>query len=158
MQRITITMDDSLAAELDAFIETSGAFNRSEAIRDLVRAGLSRRQHEHKDAGCFGVLSYAIDHSIRDLARRVPQGRLDRHDQTLATLSVPVDHSTSVDVVVMHGAVGSISDYASGLFLERGIRHGALSLVPIGAESHSHAHEHDEAAAPHRHLRVQETF
>lgn len=156
MQRITITMDDSLAAELDRFIETSGAFSRSEAIRDLVRAGLAHRHQDHPEAGCFGVLSYAIDHSVRDLARRVPQGRLDRHDQSLATLSVPVDHTTSVDVVVMQGTVGSISDYASGLFLERGILHGALSLIP--AEEEHHTHSHDGDAGHHVHLRVQETF
>ena len=156
MQRITITMDDALVAELDAFIGESDAFNRSEAIRDLVRRGLAARGHDHDTAGCFGVLSYTLDHSVRDLGRRVPQGRMDRHDQTVAALSVPVDHSNTVDVVVMHGTVGSIRDYAQALFLERGIRHGALNMVPVASESHSHSH--DENAAPHVHLRVQETF
>lgn len=156
MQRITITMDDDLVAELDGFIDASGAFNRSEAIRDLVRRGLAARTRDRDAAGCFGILSYAIDHSVRDLARRVPQGRLDRHDETVAALSVPVDHTTTVDVVVMKGTVGTVSDYADGLFLERGILHGALHLVPAEAEPHSHSHDGDTAA--HVHLRVQETF
>lgn len=156
MQRITITMDDDLVAELDSHIEASGAFNRSEAIRDLVRRGLSARNRDRDGAGCFGILSYAIDHSVRDLGRRVPQGRLDRHDQTVAALSVPVDHSSSVDVVVMKGTVGSVTDYAEGLYLERGILHGALHLVPVATEHHTHAH--DANAPAHVHLRVQETF
>lgn len=156
MQRITISMDDGLMADLDAFVTGSGATNRSEAIRDLVRRALAARHHDHGDAGCFGVVTCAIDHSVRDLGRRVPQGRLDRHDQTVATLSVPVDHSTTLDVVVMHGPVAAVSAYADSLFLERGVLHGALHLVPVAAEPH--VHSHDDHAAPHVHLRVQETF
>lgn len=157
MQRITITMDDDLVTELDRFIEDSGAFNRSEAIRDLVRRGLAARGDGDRDAAdCFGIVSYAIDHSVRDLGRRVPQGRLDRHDETVAALSVPVDHSTSLDVAVMHGTVGSVRSYAEALFLERGIRHGALHLVPV--ERHAHHHSHDDDTPGHVHLRVQETF
>lgn len=156
MQRITITMDDGLIADLDAFAAGSGAGNRSEAIRDLVRRALAARHHDHGDAACFGVVTCAIDHRVRDLGRRVPQGRLDRHDQTVASLSVPVDHSTTLDVVVMQGDVAAVSAYAEGLFLERGVLHGALHLVPVSRESHVHAH--DDHAAPHVHLRVQETF
>lgn len=156
MQRITITMDEELAAELDAFVEASGTSSRSEAIRDLVRRGLAARGRERSEAGCFGVLSYAFDHSVRDLGRRVPQGRLERHDQTVAALSVPVDHTTTIDVVVMRGTVAAVGDYAEGLFLERGVLHGALALVPV--EPQAQAHSHDDGHDAHVHLRVQETF
>ena len=39
MQRITITVDDELVAALDRVIAACGYQNRSEAIRDLTRAG-----------------------------------------------------------------------------------------------------------------------
>ena len=37
MQRVTITIDDDLVAEIDAFMAGRGYTNRSEAIRDLAR-------------------------------------------------------------------------------------------------------------------------
>ena len=40
MQRVTITLDDELMAELDRIIAARGYQNRSEAIRDLARAGI----------------------------------------------------------------------------------------------------------------------
>ena len=40
MQRVTITIDDELMTELDRIIATRGYQNRSEAIRDLARAGI----------------------------------------------------------------------------------------------------------------------
>ena len=157
MQRITIAIDDDLAAQLDGFIQESGAANRSEAIRDLVRRGLSARPDGPALAPCFGVVSCAIDQSVRNLAARVPQGRLERHDQTVAALSVPLDHTTSVDVTVMRGQVGDIAAYAQALFLERGVMHGALSLIPVAQDESHHVHNHGSPHA-HTHLRVKSGF
>ncbi|WP_425104654.1 nickel-responsive transcriptional regulator NikR [Ancylobacter sp.] len=157
MQRITIAIDDDLAAQLDAFIEQSGAASRSEAIRDMVRRGLSARPDGPDGAACFGVVSCTIDQSVRNLAARVPQGRLERHDQTVAALSVPLDHTTSVDVTVMRGEVGDIAAYAQALFLERGVMHGALSLIPVAEEKSHHVHNHGSPHA-HTHVRVKSGF
>ncbi|MQT15351.1 nickel-responsive transcriptional regulator NikR [Segnochrobactrum spirostomi] len=157
MQRITIAIDDDLAAELDAHMEATGAASRSEAIRDLVRRGLSGRPGAPADAGCFAVVSCAVDQSVRNLAQRVPQGRLDRHDQTISALSVPLDHTTSVEVTVMRGQVGDIAAYAEALFLERGVMHGSLGLIPIAEDTSHHVHNQGPAHA-HTHLRVKSGF
>jgi CopG family transcriptional regulator, nickel-responsive regulator len=42
MQRITITVDDDLMVDLDRLIAKRGYQNRSEAIRDLARAGMQQ--------------------------------------------------------------------------------------------------------------------
>ena len=43
MQRVTITIDDDLVAELERHMAAHGYANRSEAIRDLARSGLQQR-------------------------------------------------------------------------------------------------------------------
>lgn len=40
MQRITISIDDDLMEEIDSIIKKKNYQNRSEAIRDLARAGI----------------------------------------------------------------------------------------------------------------------
>ncbi|RKK06199.1 nickel-responsive transcriptional regulator NikR [Pseudoroseomonas wenyumeiae] len=157
MQRITISMDDDLAGELDTHMRLSGTSSRSEAVRDLVRRGLTSRAAGPAKAHCFGVVSCAIDQSVRGLAARVPQGRLERHDQTVSALSVPLDHTTSIDVAVMRGHVADISSYAEALFLERGVMHGALSLIPV-AESAVHHRHGPGAAHEHTHPRIKSGF
>ena len=42
MQRLTITLDDDLMADLDRIIAARGYQNRCEAIRDLARSGLEQ--------------------------------------------------------------------------------------------------------------------
>ena len=157
MHRITIALDDALVDELDAHMEATGATSRSETIRDLVRRGLSTRSDSPKQAECYGVVSCAIDQSVRNLATRVPQSRLDRHDQTVATLSVPVDHSTLIDVAVMRGRVADVTAYAEALFLERGVLHGALGLIPVTEDKVTHVHN-DGPPHMHTHLKVKSSF
>lgn len=157
MQRTTITIDDDLAAALDGYMEKTGALSRSEAIRDLVRRGLSVSPEAPDDAHCFGIISCTIDQSVRNLAARVPQGRLDRHDQAVAALSVPLDHTTSIDVTLMRGHAGDVSAYAEALFMERGVMHGALSLIPVVEDTSAHAHD-ESSPERHTHLKVKSGF
>lgn len=158
MQRITITLTDEIVAEIDSFMAQSGASNRSEAIRDLVRRGLTGRPDTPADSRCLAVLTCAVDQSARNLAARIPQSRLDRHDQHLAALSIPLDHSTSLEVAVMRGAVGDITTSAEALFLERGVLHGHLALIPVAEDGPRHIHNHGHSHDDHTHLRVQSTF
>ena len=46
MQRVTVTLDEELMADLDHMIAARGYQNRSEAIRDLARAGIREAVQE----------------------------------------------------------------------------------------------------------------
>ncbi|MBL8789694.1 MAG: nickel-responsive transcriptional regulator NikR [Rhizobiales bacterium] len=160
MQRITITLDDDLISELDSFMAATGGANRSEVIRDLVRRGLSSRPEAPRNASCYGVISCAVDQSVRNLSSRVPQSRLDHHDQTVAALSVPLDHTTSIEVTVMKGRAADVQQFAEALFLERGVVHGTLGLVPV-MQDRTTRHVHSHGGGPpheHSHVRVQSSF
>lgn len=153
MNRITITLDDDLLADVDAHMEACGATNRSEAIRDLVTRSLTSSAPH--DAVCLGVASYVLDPEKRDLGRKVPKVRQDHHDRVAAAMSVPVDHSSSLEVTVLKGAVADVEAIANALFLERGVRHGRLSLVPLAKEEQAHTHGDGKA---HVHFRVVDRF
>jgi CopG family nickel-responsive transcriptional regulator len=57
MQRITITVDDDLMVDLDRLIAKRGYQNRSEAIRDLARAGMQQATEEvGTSRDCVGAL------------------------------------------------------------------------------------------------------
>jgi CopG family transcriptional regulator, nickel-responsive regulator len=154
MQRITITVDDDLMKDLDRVIETRGYQNRSEAIRDLARAGM---QQALQDAGenrdCVGALVYVYDHSARELAKRLVRSFHDHHDMSMATLHVHLDHDSCMEVSVLKGRTRVVQQFADRVIAERGVRHGRLILVPveIGNEVHAHAHE---PAHRHSHAHV----
>ena len=61
------------------------------------------------------------------------------------------------EVTVMRGRVEDVEDYAHGLFAERGIRHGHLSLVPLEDVQQIHQHGRSEPHM-HSHLKIKDGF
>ena len=157
MIRTTITLDPELAQALDAYIQTANVANRSEAIRDLVRAGLNALPPSDAQADCIGVISCAVDQSMSELSRRIREARMGRHDEIMFTASVPVNHYETIDIVIVQGLVARVSTYAKELFQERGVRHGNVALLPVSEHVETHSHG-DEAPHSHSHIRVNQSF
>lgn len=154
MQRTTITLDDELMAELDAFMASRRYANRSEAIRDLVRSGLGQTElAAARDAQCLAAAIYVYDHEARELASRLTHAAHDHHDLSIATLHVHLDHESCMEVTVLRGPVGEVRHFADHVIAERGVRHGQLVMVPVSEQTESHAHQ-SMRARPHRHLHV----
>jgi len=150
MQRITIMLDDDLLAEVDRMMSARGYQNRSEAIRDLARAGLHHVMEETSPArDCVAALVYVFDHDRRELSKRLTRSFHDRHDLSLAAMHVHLDHESCMEVAVLQGRTKDVQQLADHIIAERGVRHGRLVTVPVALESQSHAHG---AQSGHRHL------
>ncbi|MFM1813947.1 MAG: nickel-responsive transcriptional regulator NikR [Pseudomonadota bacterium] len=153
MQRVTITVDDELLAEIDRVIEERGYQNRSEAIRDLARAGMKRTPSGDADKACLGALVYVYEHPARDLAKRLTRSFHEHHDMSLATLHVHLDHDHCMEINVLKGLVGDIRQFADAVIAERGVRHGELMVVPIDVVDATHSHG-SGTAHRHEHVRI----
>ena len=133
-----------------------GRLRRDQSVRGDSRSRFPQPAlGRAEDAVCLAVASYVLDPEKRDLGRKVPKVRQDHHDSVAAAMSVPVDHSSSLEVTVLRAAVGRVEAIANALFLEPGVRHGHLSLVPLAQEIHPHSHGDGSA---HVHLRVVDRF
>lgn len=150
MQRITIVLDDELLAEVDRMVAERGYQNRSEAIRDLARAGL-QRSVEEKSQGrdCVAALVYVYDHDARALSKRLTQAFHDHHDLSRAAMHVHLDHESCMEIAVLQGRTSEIQHLADHIIAERGVRHGRLVTIPVVLENQTHGHV---AQPPHRHL------
>jgi CopG family nickel-responsive transcriptional regulator len=154
MQRTTLTLDDDLMTRLDDFMRERGYANRSEAVRDLVRAGLEQATLAASSrAQCLGAAIYVYDHEARELSSRLTRAAHEHHDLSLATLHVHLDHDSCMEVTVLRGAVDEVRHFADHVIAERGVRHGRLVLVPVDEKTETHAHG-EARSAPHRHLHV----
>ena len=154
MQRITITIDDGLLDEIDRLISERGYQNRSEAVRDLVRAGLlqTKSAADHS-AQCVASLAYVFDRTTRELPKRLANAYQDRHDLSVATMRVALDHDNSMEVAVLRGPTGQVQRFAESIMVERGVRHGRLAVIPAEIETGRHAHGSGRAHS-HDHIRV----
>jgi CopG family transcriptional regulator, nickel-responsive regulator len=141
MQRLTITIDDGLLAEVDEFMAHRGYANRSEAFRDLLRSGLNEAGSETAgNRHCVATLSYIYDHAARELPKRLTRDFHDHHDLAEATLHVHIDRESCLEVTVLRGRRAEVKAFADHVIAERGVRHGHVIMMPIEPSAHGHTH------------------
>jgi CopG family nickel-responsive transcriptional regulator len=152
MQRITITLDDELMADIDDFITQHGYQNRSEAIRDLARAGMLQAHAEtSRSRDCVAALVYVYDHNVRELAQHITATNHHHHHISVATMHVHLDHASCMEVSVLRGKVEDVQHLSRHVIAERGVRHGRLVIIPATLTQQEHRHGEGQ---PHRHEHV----
>jgi CopG family transcriptional regulator, nickel-responsive regulator len=154
MNRITIVLDDSLLSEVDKVMKTRGYQNRSEAIRDLTRAGLRQMAEDNGIGGeCLAALVYTYDHGERDLPKRLTKTFHEHHDLSVSTLHVHLNHDSCLEVNVLRGRTDHVRHLADHVIAERGVRHGRVVMFPAEERSETHTHRKGGHSHTHLHLR-----
>lgn len=144
LTRFGIAMEKSLLAELDELAELRGA-NRSEIIRDLVRAEVARMKTQ-EGVPAVGTLIFVYDHHVRDLTERLTMLQHDMGERVLCNLHVHLDHHHCLEIVVLRGDSQELRVEGDRLLATRGVVHGALHVVPENLEGHGHhdRHHHED--------------
>jgi CopG family nickel-responsive transcriptional regulator len=131
MERVTLTLDDELLSQLDRHMKANGYENRSEVVRDLVRAGLQQAAHEQRAGGpCIGAIMYVYDHRVRELSKRLTSSFHHEHDLSLASLHVHLDEETCMEISLIKGSASRVRHFAEHVIAERGVRYGRLFTIP----------------------------
>jgi CopG family transcriptional regulator, nickel-responsive regulator len=148
MERLTISLDDRLARQFEAVMYKRGYFNRSEAIRDLIRNMVeSIHLEEHADGYCVATLSYIYNHHERELASSLTSAQHDHHNLTLSTMHVHMDHDNCLEVTILRGPVKDVTGFANLVVATPGVRHGKLHLLPVDIVQQQHSPDSE----PHVH-------
>jgi len=144
MERFTISLSESLARQFDELIHRKGYENRSEAVRDLVRAELENFRLQRQEAPyCVAAVSYVYNHHARDLAERLTNLQHEHHHLVLSTMHVHLDHENCLETLILRGATPEVTTFANQLMAESQVRHGRLNLVPVDLDQrHDHDHDH----------------
>ncbi len=151
MERVTISMSDEFAAELAVFMADNHYDNRSEAVRDLARRGLSQANlHAGVNGECVAALSYVFNHHTRELARRLTDAHHHRHELQVATMHVHLDHESCLELAVLRGDAVEVSDFCKSVVAERGVVHDQVNFIPVTMETMARRHQGE--ARDHLHL------
>jgi CopG family nickel-responsive transcriptional regulator len=134
LERYTVTMPGELLADFDAHIERRGYKNRSEAIRDLVRAELVRERTARPGRRAAATLTLVYDHHQRELSERMTSIQHTFGGLVVSTLHVHLDHHNCLEVIVLRGRAGQIQRVADSLGCLRGVKTCQLMLTTEGKD------------------------
>ena len=134
LERYTVTMPQDLFRAFDESIARKGYRNRSEAMRDLVRAALVQEQWENPDEHVAATMTLIYDHHTRDLSEKINEIQHHHGDLVVSTLHVHLDHHNCLEVIVLRGASRDVRALADALGCIKGVKHAQLALTTEGRD------------------------
>ena len=154
MERFTISLDDRLAQQFDEWMASRSYANRSEAVRDLLRAELGKSKLRGPSSKqCVACLSYVFNHHERDLAERLTSMQHDHHNLTISTMHAHLDHDHCLETVILRGPTAAVMHFSDEVCAERGVHHGQLNIISVELHEPHVERKPKSGAAPHVHLK-----
>ena len=122
--RASLSIEQELMSRFNRFVEQSGHTNRSEAIRDLMRARLIEDEYERDIQDAVASVTLLYDHSKRRVARQIEEHGHEHHDVVLSSMHVHVSAEVCMEIVVLRGPMAEIKHVANHLIGSPGVLHG----------------------------------
>jgi CopG family nickel-responsive transcriptional regulator len=129
--RFGISLEKALLANFDNLIKRRKYTNRSEAIRDLIRQELLKKELE-EDREVAGAITFMYDHHQRDLLNKIIDVQHDHQDIIQSSQHIHLDHHNCLEIVAVKGNYGKVSKLADTLKALKGVKHGSLSMSGTG--------------------------
>lgn len=134
MQRISITVDESLAQAFDELIAKRGYQNRSEAFRDLLKKELAQEALVNPSQECVAVVSYAYDHRKALLSKRNVDHQHEHLDMVISSMHVHATHDTCVEAVIAKGPYDKLKVFCENTIAEKGVGCREINYLPINED------------------------
>ena len=131
LKRFSISLEEELLARFDAYIETKGYSNRSEAIRDLIRKTQVSEEWE-RDSEVVGVFTLVFNHHKPQLQEKITELQHDYHQLITSTTHVHMDHHNCLEVTIVKGTASTVQELAAQLMALRGVKDGNLTMSSTG--------------------------
>jgi CopG family nickel-responsive transcriptional regulator len=131
MERFSISMEDGLLKKFDRHLKQHGYSNRSEAVRDLVRAALIAEEWK-ADEEVVGVITLVFDHHQRQLQDKLTDIQHGYHDMVVSATHVHLDHHNCLEVIIVKGESGNVRKMADQLKATRGVKSSELTAASTG--------------------------
>jgi CopG family nickel-responsive transcriptional regulator len=129
LERVSLAIEKDLIERFDALIARDGKANRSEAIRDLIRARLIEQEAAVERGEMVASVTIVYDHHKRELADRLVSAGHDHHKAVLASMHVHLDEVNCLEVVALRGKAKDVRHLAEHLIGMKGVKHGKLVLT-----------------------------
>lgn len=131
--RFGVSLEKELLDKFDILIKEKKYPNRSEAIRDLIRENLVKREWvEGKEVA--GAITLVFNHHRRELMNTLTDIQHDFHQLIISGQHIHLDHDNCLEIIVVRGKPIEVRELADKLRATKGVKYGSLSIATTGKE------------------------
>jgi len=114
--RFGVSIPEDLSKKFDEHIKKKHYPNRSEAIRDLIRKELIKKEIALNEE-VVGVLHILYDHHRRELDDRLIDLQHDYYHIVLSSMHIHLDHDNCIEVILLRGKSQEVKELAEKLIV-----------------------------------------
>ena len=131
--RFGVSIDENLIAKFDALIKEESYTNRSEAIRDLIRESLVKKEWlSSKEVA--GTITIVYEHHKRGLLEELIQTQHEYHDTIISTQHIHLNSDNCLEVIIVKGLSQEVIRLSQRLKSLKGVKHSSLTMTTTGTE------------------------
>lgn len=132
LHRIGISLHGELLERFDKVIEERGWANRSEAVRDLIRALLVEEEWQDEAKETMAAVVLVFDHHRHDLAQKLAELQHDSYATVISTMHVHMDHDNCLEISALKGKPDELKVLADAMIGTKGVKHGKFIPTTLG--------------------------
>jgi CopG family nickel-responsive transcriptional regulator len=133
LRRFGVSLEKELLCKFDKLIAEKSYTNRSEAIRDLIREDLIKKQwQEGKEIA--GAITMIYDHHRRELVNKLMDIQHDFGRVIISTQHIHLDHDNCLEIIAVKGLAKKVQELADKLQSVKGVKHGVLNMSTTGKD------------------------
>ena len=133
LSRFGISLSKELLIKFDTFIKERNYTNRSEAIRDLIRQELVKKQWQ-VGREVAGIITFVYDHHKRELVSKLVAIQHDNYHVIVSTQHVHLDHDHCLEIIVVKGKTKNVESVANRIKATKGVKHTELTMATTGKD------------------------
>ena len=127
--RLSLSLPNGLAAELDALVAEKGAASRSALVADLVRAEVVEHRARRGKQEIAGTITLVYDHHARNLQAKLTDIQHGAEGLIVSVMHVHLTHHDCLETLVVRGAADQVRQLADKLAAVRGVKHAKLTIT-----------------------------
>lgn len=129
--RFGVSLEKDLLYRFDSRLREKKYTNRSEAIRDLIREGLVKKQWE-EGSQIAGTITMIYDHHKRELVNKLMNLQHNFGAIIISSSHIHLDHNNCLEIIAVKGSPKEAQKLADSLRSVKGVKHGTLSMSTTG--------------------------
>jgi CopG family nickel-responsive transcriptional regulator len=119
--------------QFDLLIKEKNYTCRSEALRDLIREVLIKKEWQ-MGKEIAGAITLIYDHHKRELVNKLTDIQHDFGNITISLQHVHLDHDNCLEIIAVKGPPREAQRLVDTLRSVKGVKHGALTMTTTGKD------------------------
>jgi len=131
--RFGVSLEKELLGKFDQRIRSKNYTNRSEALRDLIREDLVRKEWQGgKEVA--GSITLVYDHHQRELVNKLLDIQHDFGPCIISSQHIHIDHNNCLEIIAVKGSPEKVQRLSDSLKAVKGVKHAALGMSTTGKD------------------------